>query len=557
MPTMPLLDLKAIEARTQAIGRELFELAKRQHEQLTTLNRWTKQVLTWCLADAQVKGQVLRFIDCLPSLRTPQAIARHLRDYFPTDQLRLPAALRLGVSVARPGLLTAPALSAVVRQLVEQVAKQFIAGATPDDAGALVTRLASQRIMASFDLLGEQVVGEQEADRYAQRYTALLEQLGIACRALPSVTSGRFQRSWVHVSVKPSSLSSRVDPLSCDDTVQRILARLMPIARLAADVGAAITLDMEQYELRDLTLDVAKRLLLEPGLGDRVQLGIVIQAYLRDAETVVEEWLAWLAHHHRRVSVRLVRGAYWDSEVSQAAQRGWTAPVCAEKWQTDGAFERLTKRLLCAGELIQTQIASHNLRSIASAMAVGESLGLAKEALEFQLLYGMGDAIQAAVRRMGYPVRIYTPLGELIPGMAYLVRRILENTANESFLRQDLFAHTSAETLLAPPAPTAGHPPMTAQTHGAADEPFANFALRAERERMARALEDIRRDLGGGYPLLLGGRAVQTVPRSASVNPAHPDQRIGEVACARGAGGHPCGRDRPGRAASMGTRAGG
>lgn len=196
-------DPAILEARTQAIGQALLEAARREHAHLTTLNRWTRQVLTWCLADAQVKAQVLRFIDCLPSLRTPQAVARHLRDYFPTDQLRLPAVLWLGSSVARPGLLTAPALSAVVRQLVEQVAKQFIAGATPDDAGALAKRLASQQIMASFDLLGEQVVSEEEADRYARRYTALLERLSLACQALPPVEP-HGQSPWGGILSKPT-----------------------------------------------------------------------------------------------------------------------------------------------------------------------------------------------------------------------------------------------------------------------------------------------------------------------------------------------------------------
>lgn len=545
MTTM-LRDSSTLEAHTQTLGRELFQLAEREHEHLTTLNRWTKQVLMWCLSDQQLKAQVLRFIDCLPMLRTPQAIARHLRDYFPTDQLRLPTALRLGVALSRPGLLTAHAASFVVRQLVEQVARQFIASAVPEEALRLVTRLASQGVMVSFDLLGERVVSELEADQYAQRYTTLIQEFSAACRGVRVVAAHRQTRPAVHVSIKPSSLSSHVDPLSFEDSLERILRRLRPIAALAAEIGAAITLDMEQYEVRDLTLELAKRLLTQPGLGERLALGIVIQAYLCDSEAVVTELLEWLTRHHRRLAIRLVKGAYWDYEVAQARQREWTIPVYREKWETDQAFERLTERLLSAQPTVQTEIASHNLRSIAHAMAVAESLGLSKDQLEFQLLYGMGDAIQGAISRLGYPVRVYTPVGELIPGMAYLVRRILENTANESFLRQEFLMRESPEALLAAPTADPSTPPArVASQHEAAGgardsvpraqplglhEPVANFSTRSAREQFTRALEQVRRDVGGDYPLLLGGQEVQTARSLPSVNPAHPGQRIGQVA---------------------------
>ncbi len=445
------LDAQALEARTQAIGRELFHLAKREHEHLTSVNRWTREVLKWCLADPQLKTQVLRFIDCLPSLQSPRAVARHLREYLPTHQLRLPSALRLGVSLSRPGLLTAAAASLVIHELVEQVARQFIAGARIDDAIAVLQRLGARRAMVSFDLLGEQVVSEHEADQQAIRYLTLIRQLSEAgqqpevVRVVPKVSSS------VHVSVKPSSLAARLDPLSLGESVERAFSRLLPIAKVAADAGAAITLDMEQAELRELTLALAKRLLTTPVIGERIQLGIVIQAYLRDSEEVTMRLIEWLEAQRRTLSIRLVKGAYWDHEVAQATQRGWTIPVYLEKWETDSAFERLTTHLLTASPTVQTAIASHNIRSLAHAMASAEMLGLSKAQLEFQLLYGMGDAIQGAISQLGYPVRIYTPVGELIPGMAYLVRRLLENTANESFLRQDFLGTTPIESLLQAP----------------------------------------------------------------------------------------------------------
>jgi len=527
------LKSQALEARTQAIGRELFRLATCEHEHLTQLNRWTKQVLAWCLADPQLKARVLRFIDVLPSLRTPRAIVHHVQEYFPTDRLRLPSALRLGVSLSRPGLLTAPAASFVVHQIVEQVAKQFIAGDGLADAAALIQRMASHGLMVSLDVLGETVSSEQEADGFAKRYLSLIKSLSAACRNVTLPKDRPAQGPLVHLSIKPSSLSAHVDPVGFDESLERSLARLIPIASLAQETGAGLTLDMEQYELRDLTLELAKRLLSGHGNDHRLQLGIVIQSYLSDSEAVVEELLEWLTRHHFSLSIRLVKGAYWDSELAQAKQRGWAIPVYLEKWQTDQAFERLTKRLLSAHPTVQTEIASHNLRSIAHAMAVAEALELSKEQLEFQLLYGMGEAIQGAIRQLGYPVRVYTPIGALIPGMAYLVRRILENTANESFLRQDLWGETTSADLLKAPGPE----PAGATSRQAGDqpkvefigEPFANFADGSTRDRFAQALEEIGRELGSTYPLLIGGKEVQTGRWLDSVNPAHPDQLIGNV----------------------------
>lgn len=528
-----LRESTSIEARTQAIGRKLFELAKREHVHLTQLNRWTKHVLAWCLADQQLKAQVLRFIDCLPSLHTPGAIVRHVREYFPTDRLRLPKALRLGVRLARSGLLTAPAVATVVRQLVEQVARQFIAATTLEDAVKIIQRMASQGTFVSFDVLGEQVTSDQEADEYAKRYSMLIKELSQACRGLKAAEPSLRGGALVHLSIKPSGLSAYFDPLGFEESVERAMTRLLPIAQVATQVGAFVTLDMEQREFRDLTLELAKRLLLDQSVSERLQLGIVIQSYLTDSEALVTELLEWLTRYQRRLSIRLVKGAYWDYEVAQAKQRGWPIPVFLEKWQTDLAFERLTDQLLAAHPLVHTAVASHNLRSIAHAMAVAEARGLPNEQLEFQLLYGMGDAIQGGIAQLGYPVRIYTPIGELIPGMAYLVRRILENTANESFLRQDLWDGAKIEDLLKAPGPeTPGHTPssMQAKTSEFIGEPFSNFTNRGEREQFAKALEAVRREQGSLYPLLIAREAVETGRWLPSINPAHPDQLIGKVA---------------------------
>jgi RHH-type proline utilization regulon transcriptional repressor/proline dehydrogenase/delta 1-pyrroline-5-carboxylate dehydrogenase len=151
------------------------------------------------------------------------------------------------------------------------------------------------------------------------------------------------------------------------------------------------------------------------------------------------------------VWVRLVKGAYWDYETVMAAQRHWPVPVWMHKWETDAQYERLTARLLRGSEMIRPAIGSHNVRSVAHALAQAEALGLERGTVEFQVLYGMGDALAAALADRGQRVRVYVPYGELLPGMAYLVRRLLENTSNDSFLRQSVGGQLPVEALLRSP----------------------------------------------------------------------------------------------------------
>ncbi len=525
-----MLDSQALERRTQEIGHELFAQAKREHAHLSVLNRWTREVLSWCLSDHELKSRVLRFIDVLPSLTSPREVARHVREYFPPG-FQMPAALRIGSQLARPGLLTQGALSVIITQVVEQVARQFIAEFRPEGAARVIQELAARGAMCSLDILGEQVLTEAEADRYITACGTLLRESHAAYAALPPSVSLATSGRRVSLSVKPSALTSRFDPISPTESIRRAAQRLLPLLRLAEEHDALTYLDMEQYELRDLTLALTQHLLVHPHGGAPGALGIVIQSYLRDAEAVVEDCLTWLATHKRTLTVRLVKGAYWDHEVAQAARHHWPVPVYQEKAATDLAFERLTRRLLDASPLVTTAIASHNVRSIAHAMAAAAALGLSKDQLEFQLLYGMGDAIHAAIISLGYPVRIYTPIGKPIPGMAYLVRRILENTANESFLRQDLFQERGADELLRPPGAltetSTGSTPVTATRDG---EPFRDYAKEAERSRMAEALASVRTKLGRRYPLLVGSKAVETSQTLTVRNPAHPSEIVGWMA---------------------------
>ena len=200
-------------------------------------------------------------------------------------------------------------------------------------------------------------------------------------------------------------------------------------------------------------------LLAEPEFADGPSAGIVLQAYLRDSPEVAERLVRFVEEVPRAhpLVVRLVKGAYWDHEVVDARQHGWTPPVFEVKADSDVNFEQLTRVLLGArdtGSGIRTAIASHNLRSVAHAVACNRAAGHPDEDLELQVLRGLGDPLQTALAANGLRVRTYCPVGDLVAGMAYLVRRLLENTSNDSFLHEQ-GAGVPLERLLAAPGVSA------------------------------------------------------------------------------------------------------
>src|SRR5207248_10973903 len=179
------------------------------------------------------------------------------------------------------------------------------------------------------------------------------------------------------------------------------------------------------------------------------------------------------------VWVRLVKGAYWDFETVVAAQQNWPTPVFEQKAETDANFEKQTEFLIRHHDLLRPAIGSHNVRSVAHALALEEAHGLPPGTVEFQMLYGMADEIKTALVRMGRRVRVYTPFGELLPGMAYLVRRLLENTSNQSFLRAGFLEHVPEEQLLMNPLATIATMPRPGTRPAAcvfANEPLSDFS---------------------------------------------------------------------------------
>ena len=209
---------------------------------------------------------------------------------------------------------------------------------------------------------------------------------------------------------------------------------------------------MEHHGIKDLTLALYRSLMEEPEFSNYPHTGIVIQAYLRESEKDLEQMIGWAARGDFHFTIRLVKGAYWDQELIVASQKNWPSPVFTDKSETDANFERLAGIILENRGRIKLACASHNIRSIAAVVETAKEVGATGEDLEFQVLYGMGQPVRSALRKAGLHVRVYCPVGEMLQGMSYLVRRLLENTANESFLMQAFSQKLPREDLLSNPA---------------------------------------------------------------------------------------------------------
>ena len=524
------------EARVQAIGRELFERVAGERRAFYSADRWTAALFAWSLANEDAKLQLFRFIDVLPALEDDRDLVRHLREYFEGRAAPYAALLRTALGATRVGWLGEKVVAAMLRETVRRLARRFIAGSTPEEARRAVREARRAGQTFTLDVLGEACLSEREAETYERRYVELLERLGP--EAARWSEEPRIDRAaWgalprVNLSVKLSALHPWLDPADPDGSTAAARRRLRAILRVARDHHAHVQLDMEDRRLRELTLRVFMDVASEAEFRGERNLGIVLQAYLKDAEADATRLIAWARQRGTPVTVRLVKGAYWDYETAHARLEHWPVPVFETKAETDASFERLTRLFLAHAGEIDLAVGSHNIRSIAHALAAREAAGLPAAQLEFQALYGMAQPLVRALTERGERVRIYMPFGELLPGMAYLVRRLLENTSNESFLRRGFAEHESVDALLAPPEPVPAVATAPVVDVGFVNEPHADFARPETRERFARALAEVRPKLGADVPLVIGGERVETAERLVSVNPSRAAEVVGRVAAA-------------------------
>src|SRR5256714_12165891 len=343
-------------------------------------------------------------------------------------------------SLARP--MIAPIVRAALRQSMQLLGHAFIVGETIDAALAR-GRSEPGLALCSFDVLGEGARTESDAQRYYDSYAHAIGALGAQAAASVHARSG--------ISVKLSALEPRYTQLQSARVNEQLSPRMLELARRAARAGIGFTIDAEEADRLDLSLDIVEKLARDPATRSWEGLGLAVQAYGRRALLVLD-WVAALARDSgRRMTVRLVKGAYWDSEIKRAQERGLASfPVYTSKAATDASYLECARQLFASRAGVFPQFATHNAYTVAAVL----ELAPASAAYEFQRLHGMGEALYEAARAEAPalpPVRVYAPVGtheELLP---YLVRRLLENGANRSLVHQFMNPQIPVEQVVRDP----------------------------------------------------------------------------------------------------------
>lgn len=441
-----------LDADIAEIGRSL---ARRGHSAAALKRVPQERGLNLVGRDPKVRAALLQLVDVAPACENAADLAGHLNSYLGQvgDSGGRPVAIAAGAARV-PG--TRALTGQAARVAINRMAHRFIVGATPEQAAGELRRMWSHGNAISVDLLGEATLTEAEGAAYADRCDRALSTLALDARGwranplLESDAAGPLPRA--NLSVKVTALTPLVRPQAPGRGQRDAAEHLRRLLRTAAEAGAHLHVDMESMDSREMVFEMLLSILAEDEFRSGPSAGLVLQAYLRDSEEMLDEIIGWASRTERAspLTVRLVKGAYWDQEHIEAIQHGWVPPVWSEKADSDRCFERITRRLIDAFPLVRPAIASHNLRSLAHAIAYSRHRHLGIGDLELQVLRGLGDDLAEALARDGYRARVYSPVGDLVSGMAYLVRRLLENTSNDSFLA-DRAAGADLDSLLASP----------------------------------------------------------------------------------------------------------
>ena len=345
-----------------------------------------------------------------------------------------------------------PVVREAMLQAMRILGEEFVMGRTIEAALDRAKPAEQAGYRHSYDMLGEAARTEADAERYYEAYDAAIAAIGKAAAGVGPIDGPG-------ISVKLSALHPRFEFAQRERVMDELVPRLVGLASFAKEQGIGLTVDAEEADRLDLTLDVVEAAALEPRLTGWDGLGLAVQAYQKRAPALVD-WLADLARRgRRRLMVRLVKGAYWDSEVKRAQERGLDGfPVYTRKASTDLSYIACVKRLLASPDAFYPQFATHNALTLATVM---ELAGTRRD-YEFQRLHGMGEALYeriVAPGDAGRPCRVYAPVGSHEDLLPYLVRRLLENGANTSFVNRIVDESLPVETIVADPVETVARLP--------------------------------------------------------------------------------------------------
>jgi RHH-type proline utilization regulon transcriptional repressor/proline dehydrogenase/delta 1-pyrroline-5-carboxylate dehydrogenase len=426
------------------------------------------------------------------------------------------------------GRLGEPVIRRAVGAAVRIMGEQFVLGATIEKA---IRRAGVEDFVCSFDMLGEGARTDADADRYEHAYAEAIRVVGRhAAEAGPERGHG--------VSVKLSALSPRYEARQRERVFTDLYPRLQRLAVMAAEANINLTLDAEEADRLAISLELLDRLAREPALGAWRGLGLAVQAYQKRGPQTIEAVAGIARATGRRLMVRLVKGAYWDSEIKRAQVAGLKGyPVYTTKAATDVSYLVCARALLGAAPHLYGQFATHNAHTLAAVRLMASQMGLSPE---FQRLHGMGEALYAAAHeRYGdFPLRVYAPVGSHEDLLPYLVRRLLENGANTSFVHALLDEKTPVDKVVVDPlaaveAAGAGpHPkiplPRDLYGPGRRNSMGLDLSVARVRDQLVAAVGRLDGEALEGAPIVCG-RLVKQGPGAAAAAPAALDRTIGRV----------------------------
>lgn len=540
-----------LEQKIVTRGKSFFASISRETPSIFSKSYWIDKIMDWSMKNETFKVRMFRFVDVMPYLNTPESLNRHIHEYFADVGENAPKVLRWSTKLAGSGSL--------IRSNIETMGRQYIIGRNVKEAIKGLSALRKDGFTFTIDLLGEASVNEEESEAYARGYHEVLDALTVAQHDWPPLSlrepfpNGDPNLDWgymprINLSIKPSALYSQVRPVALDDSVSGIYRRLAPLYKKVIETGAFLCIDMEQFKYKEMTIELFKRLRSAQEFRHYPYLCLVQQAYLRSCEDDIRDLIAWSKRESLPIALRLVKGAYWDVETVAAKQCDRPVPVWARKPETDICYERCARLILENHQQIYFACASHNVRTLSAIMEIARELHVPEHRYEFQILYGMGDPVRKGLKNIAGKVRLYCPYGELIPGMAYLVRRLLENTANESFLRRSFVDGATITLLLENPAITLERENATRRQQEAekgskasstarsedvfgpfSNEPLIDFTVPGHRDAYADAIRQMHDTAGRTLPLYINGKDVETEVTLPTMNPADPDEILAHV----------------------------
>ncbi len=443
-------------------------------------------------------------------------------------------AASLGRAVARGG---EPVIRKAMDFAMRLLGRQFVTGQTIEEALDYARPFEEQGFLYSFDMLGEAALTEQDAANYMASYEHAIEAIGGGNRSASVYDAAG-------ISVKLSALHPRYSYAQMDRVRDELYPRLRKLALLASEQGIGFNIDAEEADRLEPSLDLIEALANESALGNWQGLGFVVQAYQKRAPFVIDYLIDLAERTKRRLMIRLVKGAYWDSEIKRAQIDGMSSyPVYTRKAYTDVCYLACAKRLLARRDLVFPQFATHNAHTL-SAIYHMAGRDFRSGDYEFQCLHGMGETLYGQVvgaANLGRPCRIYAPVGTHKTLLAYLVRRLLENGANSSFVHQLVDDTIPIEDLIADPVEEAAalggepHPeiPLPARMFGAEREnsnglDLSDASARGELERAVAASRAVAQT---ARPMLALA-SEKDAPLKAIRNPANHADIVGHAAAA-------------------------